>query len=338
LEGTLLRIQLIDSWIILHNRNMRQKHLESALSSIKREFPAPNITLEQYPTSPHLTACVILTAISKHDIGPHRSACDLGCGTGMLAIGCALVETDFVLAIDCDTKALERAVENVQEMELDCSNIMFVLGKVNTGVIDVNEGNNNNLPDKPNGSRSFHGRGGRGRGRGSHRGGRGTGERQQRAQQENHPDNLISRLTFTADDADGLPFRSNCVDTVLSNPPFGTKNNAGMDIRFLKAATRLAKRAVYSFHKTSTRPFLVKTVQEWGYQLEIVAEMKFDLPQTYKFHKEKSVDIEVDLVRVILSDKLDDGSEGSEDSDRKSESNTKEDDDFAALSGDEEFR
>lgn len=258
----------------------------------------------------------------------------------MLAIGCALVETDFVLAIDCDAKALERAVENVQEMELGCSNIMFVLGKVNTGVIDVDEGNNNNLPDEPKGSRSFHGRGGRGRGRGNHRGGRGTGERQQRVKQENvnHPDNLISRLTFTADDTDGLPFRSGCVDTVLTNPPFGTKNNAGMDIRFLKAATRLARRAVYSFHKTSTRPFLIKTVQEWGYQLEVVAEMKFDLPQTYKFHKEKSVDIEVDLVRVILSDNLDDDSERREDFERKSESNTEEDNDFATLSDDEEYR
>ena len=31
-----------------------------------------------------------------------------------------------------------------------------------------------------------------------------------------------------------------------------------------------------------------------------MAQMKFDLPKVYKFHKEKSVDVEVDLIRVIL--------------------------------------
>lgn len=42
-------------------------------------------------------------------------------------------------------------------------------------------------------------------------------------------------------------------DTVIMNPPFGTKNNAGIDMEFLEVAVRLAKTAVYSLHKTSTR-------------------------------------------------------------------------------------
>lgn len=42
-------------------------------------------------------------------------------------------------------------------------------------------------------------------------------------------------------------------DTVILNPPFGTKHNAGMDVKFLKAAFLLAKNSVYSLHKTSTR-------------------------------------------------------------------------------------
>jgi tRNA G10 N-methylase Trm11 len=72
------------------------------------------------------------------------------------------------------------------------------------------------------------------------------------------------------DDADGIPLRSKCVDTVITNPPFGTKNNAGMDIRLLRAATRLASRAVYSFHKS------------------------------YAIHKEKCVFVQVDLLRMTL--------------------------------------
>lgn len=42
-------------------------------------------------------------------------------------------------------------------------------------------------------------------------------------------------------------------DTVLMNPPFGTKKNAGIDMKFLKVAVSLANNVVYSLHKTSTR-------------------------------------------------------------------------------------
>lgn len=34
--------------------------------------------------------------------------------------------------------------------------------------------------------------------------------------------------------------------------------------------------------------------------MKVVAEMKFDIPNMYKFHKQKSVDVEVDLIRVGL--------------------------------------
>lgn len=42
-------------------------------------------------------------------------------------------------------------------------------------------------------------------------------------------------------------------DTVLMNPPFGTKQNNGIDMNFLRIALKLAKQSVYSLHKTSTR-------------------------------------------------------------------------------------
>ena len=43
------------------------------------------------------------------------------------------------------------------------------------------------------------------------------------------------------------------VDTVLMNPPFGTKKNAGIDLVFLERATQIANKVVYSLHKSSTR-------------------------------------------------------------------------------------
>lgn len=45
------------------------------------------IALEQYPTSPHLTAAVVLSALEREDIGPGCTVLDLGCGTAMLSLG-----------------------------------------------------------------------------------------------------------------------------------------------------------------------------------------------------------------------------------------------------------
>lgn len=41
-------------------------------------------------------------------------------------------------------------------------------------------------------------------------------------------------------------------DTVIMNPPFGTKNNEGIDCELLVIAFRLSKNVVYSLHKSST--------------------------------------------------------------------------------------
>jgi len=88
-------------------------------------------------------------------------------------------------------------------------------------------------------------------------------------------------------------------DTVLMNPPFGTKKNKGIDMSFLKVALTLATSAVYSLHKTATRDHIAKKCKEWNVKMQVVAELRYDLPQTYKFHKNASVDIKVDFIRFI---------------------------------------
>lgn len=45
----------------------------------------------------------------------------------------------------------------------------------------------------------------------------------------------------------------NYFDTVVMNPPFGTKNNAGIDMKFLKMGLDLSCDSVYSLHKSTTR-------------------------------------------------------------------------------------
>jgi predicted RNA methylase len=34
-----------------------------------------------------------------------------------------------------------------------------------------------------------------------------------------------------------------------------------------------------------------------GYKIEVLAELRYELPKVHKFHKSKSIDIEVDLYR-----------------------------------------
>lgn len=42
--------------------------------------------------------------------------------------------------------------------------------------------------------------------------------------------------------------------------------------------------------------YIVKTVQEFGADCEIIAELRFDIPKLYKKHRQPSKDIAVDLV------------------------------------------
>ena len=60
-----------------------------------------------------------------------------------------------------------------------------------------------------------------------------------------------------------------------------------------------------SFHKKSTRNFLLKLIQDdWGFpDSEVVAEMRFDIPKSYDFHKSKSKDVEVDLIRIFVANR-----------------------------------
>eukprot|EP00051_Salpingoeca_urceolata_P028536 m.487368 g.487368 ORF g.487368 m.487368 type:complete len:207 (+) comp24960_c0_seq1:369-989(+) len=95
-----------------------------------------------------------------------------------------------------------------------------------------------------------------------------------------------------------LPFRRKTFDTVVMNPPFGTKRNEGIDVRFLQAAVELCTGAIYSLHKSSTRKHIAKKAEEWGFNFEVVAQLRYDIPAMYKFHKKQSVDIEVDFVRL----------------------------------------
>ena len=69
-------------------------------------------------------------------------------------------------------------------------------------------------------------------------------------------------------------------DTVLMNPPFGTKpGNKGIDMIFLETGLKLVKVGgiVYSMHKSSTREHIQKKAIGWGCSINVLAQMKFDI-------------------------------------------------------------
>lgn len=87
-------------------------------------------------------------------------------------------------------------------------------------------------------------------------------------------------------------------ETVVMNPPFGTKTSPGLDMLFLKRAIDISSHVVYSLHKTSTRAYIQKQCTKWAVKGKPVGQIQYNLDKTYKFHKKDSVDIEVDLWRI----------------------------------------
>ncbi|XP_017872909.1 PREDICTED: methyltransferase-like protein 5 [Drosophila arizonae] len=160
---------------------LKLKKLEEYLQCVDG-FEKPKLLLEQYPTPPHIAACITHCMQEQYDDIEGKLVADLGSGCGMLSIGATLLGALLTIGFELDDAAVNTFRQNVLDMELpnvDC---------IRADVLQV-----------PNGK------------------------------------------------------WDKAFDTVVMNPPFGTKHNAGMDMRFLDVGTRLATGAVYSLHKTSTR-------------------------------------------------------------------------------------
>jgi putative methylase len=74
-------------------------------------FDDPRAELEQYRTPPELAAHLVHTADLQGDI-EERTVLDLGCGTGMLALGAALRGPRRVVGLDIDPGPLATARKN----------------------------------------------------------------------------------------------------------------------------------------------------------------------------------------------------------------------------------
>lgn len=206
---------------------IKLRKLEEYLQSVDT-FDKPKILLEQYLTPSHIASQLTFTIQNNYNDFGDKLVADLGCGTGMLSIGAAILGASHVVGFELDENALEIATNNIVEMEIP--NVDFVQC------------------------------------------------------------DLL--------DAEAITKWSASFDTVIMNPPFGTKKNAGMDVKFLETAIRLTHNVVYSLHKTSTRDFIGRKLKEFGVTGEVIAELRYNLEASYKFHKKSSVDVQVDVWRI----------------------------------------
>ncbi|CAI6354748.1 unnamed protein product [Macrosiphum euphorbiae] len=208
--------------------SMKLKTLQHALEDIKT-FENPKIELEQYTTSSHIAACILHTAQFVYNDISGKCVADLGCGSGVLVIGAALLGAQYCAGFDTDASAISLSVENAADRD--------VLGKCDFILCDVK--------------------------------------------------NIDKNMQLKA------------FDTVIMNPPFGTRER-GADEIFLKMALSLATKAVYSLHKTSTRKHIISMAKKLGVNAKVIAELRFNLPASYKFYRQDSVDVKVDLIRFLL--------------------------------------
>lgn len=212
---------------------LKLKKLEEYLQSVDT-FEKPKVLLEQYITPSHIASNFLFTVQNNYDDLDGKLVADLGCGTGMLSVGSAILGGAHVVGFEIDAEALMVAKNNVDEMEVP--NVDFIQCDVIEGLA------------------------------------------------------VEGSLWHKA------------FDTVLMNPPFGTKKNAGMDMKFLKVALQLSRNVVYALHKTSTREFIKKKTKELRVEGKVIAELRYNLECSYKFHKKSSVDIKVDVWRFSVSD------------------------------------
>ncbi len=99
------------------------KHLARELQKLKG-FVKPKIKLEQYETNIDVGSELLWNAHMIGDLEDARIA-DLGCGTGILGIGCMFLGAGHMEFVDKDGDALEILKKNLEEWESEGYDIVL---------------------------------------------------------------------------------------------------------------------------------------------------------------------------------------------------------------------
>jgi len=86
-------------------------------------------------------------------------------------------------------------------------------------------------------------------------------------------------------------------DTVIMNPPFGTRVK-NIDTVFLKKAFDIAD-VVYTIHKTSTKKHIIRVAEKSGFDVTHIVDKSFPIKASHTHHIRKIHRIEVSIFRCL---------------------------------------
>ena len=102
----------------MQKRLVRKLDLEKAIAEIQ-PHPLPKAYFEQYTIPPDVAAEILYIATYVYDDIAEKTIVDLGCGTGRLAIGAALLGAKETLGVDIDQMAVRTAKKNAEKLKVD---------------------------------------------------------------------------------------------------------------------------------------------------------------------------------------------------------------------------
>ncbi len=130
--------------------HMKKRKLEMLLEQVEG-FRSPDVRREQYATPAVVAAELLYFAYMNGDL--MGTVADLGCGTGILAIGAGLLGTKKIIGIDSDIGALKIAKQNAKrlgvEIEWVCCDVRDFCGRFDTVVMNPPFGAQEKGSDRP---------------------------------------------------------------------------------------------------------------------------------------------------------------------------------------------
>ena len=104
-----------------------QKQIEIILSKL-RPYSNPKLKLEEYSLDSKSAAKILNVAGMIYNDITNKRVIDLGCGTGILANGAALIGAKYVVGIDIDEESINIAKKNAQEVAVE---VNYLVGDIN---------------------------------------------------------------------------------------------------------------------------------------------------------------------------------------------------------------
>ncbi len=106
-----MRIVIVDGMV-------GQKQIEIILSKLL-PYSNPKLNLEEYSLDSKSAAKILSVAGMIYNDIIDKCVIDLGCGTGILAIGAALIGAKHVVGIDIDDESINIAKKNAREVAVE---------------------------------------------------------------------------------------------------------------------------------------------------------------------------------------------------------------------------